>query len=260
MKFAFAGKGGVGKTTLAAWVGDYLARSGHNVWLIDADTALSLGVASGISEDEMPVPLVLREDIIRQRIGQGLISLTPDVHDLPETLALTLPESRAPLIGDAGRRGEKRLLVVGNVAIAGGGCACEANALLKALLSHLVCDRDEYVLVDMEAGVEHLGRGTVAGVDKLVIVSEPSARSLQTTSAISKLAKELGLDKQIMVMNRCPEGTVRLPLCYEVPALKLGFPEFAGLKKRMLASGSVLDIPEQNEVDSLVGRLLARLE
>ena len=129
MKLAVAGKGGVGKTTIAAWLGDHLARQGRDVWLVDADTALSLGAAMGLAPGDIPAPLIADADLIRSRVGTGMISLTPEVADLPERLSV--------------RAGLARLLVMGSVAGAGGGCACEANALLKALVAHLVLTRDQ---------------------------------------------------------------------------------------------------------------------
>ncbi len=124
MKLAFAGKGGVGKTTLAALAADYLARQGQDVWMVDADTALSLGQASGLSREELPVPLVQREDLVRERIGSGLLNLTPDVDDLPARLAVDVPLGGPTAKGKA--PGAKRLLVMGSVSTAGGGCACRS--------------------------------------------------------------------------------------------------------------------------------------
>ncbi|TVM19284.1 carbon monoxide dehydrogenase [Oceanidesulfovibrio indonesiensis] len=254
MKIAFAGKGGVGKTTLAAWVGDYLARKGAHVWMIDADTALSLGQASGLPAAELPAPLVTREDLVRERIGQGLISISAQVDDLPESLAVGLPVSSG---NDSG--GGKRLLVMGTIAAAGGGCACSANALLKALLAHVFLERDDYVMVDLEAGVEHLGRGAVEGVDGLVVVSEPSFRGLETAAAISELAGQLGLDNQVLVLNRT--AAVPESLAVEgLPERVISFPPIQGLVERQLASPSVLGLPEQDEIDERVGRLFALLE
>ena len=190
MKLAVAGKGGVGKTSLTVWLGDYLARRGEEVWLVDADTALSLGQALGLPESEVPPPLILEKELIRERVGEGFIHLNPAVDDLPERLAKKV--------------GNLKLLVMGTIATAGGGCACSPNALLKALLAHLIIERRQWVIVDLEAGVEHLGRGTVQAVDGLVVVSEPSARSLQTAARISSLAQELGLTRQALVINRAP--------------------------------------------------------
>ena len=204
MKLAVAGKGGVGKTTLTAWLADYLARSGQTVWMVDADTALSLGQASGLSRDQLPEPLAGRRDLIEQRIRAGgtMLNLNPDVGDLPESLFVPVPLGGPALPGCTA--GEKRLLVMGGLTAAGGGCACEANALLKALLAHLVLERREWVLVDLEAGVEHLGRGTVAHADGVIVVSEPSYRGLETAAEVGRMAAGLGLERQLLVLNRAP--------------------------------------------------------
>lgn len=256
MKLAFAGKGGAGKTTLCSWIADWLARNGHDVWLVDADTALSLGQASGLAPNELPEPLVTRKELIRERIGQGFINLAPDVQDLPAKLSVALPPGGEPLSGVT--PGERRLLVMGTVAGAGGGCACEANALLKALLMHLVMEREGWVLVDLEAGVEHLGRGTVANVDAVVVVSEPSMRSLQTASSIGRLAAELGVPRQLLALNGADED-VELPQMEGLPPLAVTIPQFKGLRQRQLTSPCVLALPEQQEIDALVAKLLAGL-
>ncbi|MCJ2165317.1 MULTISPECIES: ArsA-related P-loop ATPase [unclassified Pseudodesulfovibrio] len=256
MKIAFAGKGGVGKTSLCAWVGDWLARNGRNVWLVDADTALSLGQASGLSPDLLPRPLIQRGDLVRERIhAGGFLNLNPDVGDLPEELAVDLPLGGP--VADGVTPGRKRLLVMGAVTNAGGGCACDANALLKALLAHVVMDRDEWVLVDLEAGVEHLGRGTVAHVDGLVVVSEPSMRSLQTGAEVGRMALDLGLGNQALVLNRHSGG--ELPVLDGLPEWTLSIPPLAGLAERQMTDASVLDLPERDLLDRLVTTLLSRL-
>lgn len=248
MKIAFAGKGGVGKTTLAAWTADLLAARGHDVWMVDADTALSLGQASGLKTAALPVPLIQREDLVRERIGSGIINLNPDVDDLPEKLSVPVP-GRGP--------GRKRLLVMGTVAGAGGGCACGANALLKALLSHLVLERGEWVLVDLEAGIEHLGRGTVSGVDALTIVSEPSRRGLETAASIGAMARELGLANQALALNRFPGG--QIPELPGLPPVAISVPALNGLIQKQLLDPCVLNLPEQSDIDALVNTLLAAL-
>lgn len=252
MKIAFAGKGGVGKTTLAAWTADTLARQGHSVWMVDADTALSLGQASGLAPEQLPEPLVARKDLIRERIGGGgLISLSPEVRDLPEQLGVDLPLP-------PGTPGRKRLLVMGTVTNAGGGCACEANALLKSLLAHLVLDRGDYVLVDLEAGVEHLGRGTVQGVDGLVIVSEPSRRGLETAARIGTMGSDLGLANQLLVLNRDTGGTP--PPLPGLPETTLRIPPLPGLADRQLTEASVLALPETKLIDETVTDILHTLK
>lgn len=254
MKIAFAGKGGVGKTTLAAWVSDYLARRGAHVWMLDADTALSLGQASGLPSASLPAPLVTREDLVRERIGHGLISISAQVDDLPESLAVDVPVS-----GGDNAAGSKKLLVMGTVAAAGSGCACAANSLLKALLAHLLLERNDYVVVDLEAGVEHLGRGAIEGVDGLVVVSEPSFRGLETAASISRLAGELGLDNQVLVLNRVASAPASLAV-EGLPERVVTFPPMQGLVERQLESPSVLDLPEQEDIDARVGALFALLQ
>lgn len=257
MKIAVAGKGGVGKTAIAAWLGDHLAREGRNVFLIDADTALSLGRASGLSPALLPRPLIGREDLVAERVGAGLMALCPEVGDLPERLAVELPLGGRPgafqgpcdpdrVGSEWPGPGRKRLLVMGGAASAGGGCACAANALLKALLAHVVLDRHEWVIVDLEAGVEHLGRGTVAGVDGLVVVSEPSLRGLETAASIARMARELGLSRQALVLNRADADASppSLPELADLPPLAASLPCLDSLVQRQLADGSVLGLPE----------------
>lgn len=257
MKLAFAGKGGVGKTSLTAWIADYLARRGKNVWMVDADTALSLGQASGLDPEDLPVPLVLREDLVQERIGSGFLNLNPEVGDLPEQLAVDVPLGEPAPRGIA--PGRKRLLVMGTVADAGGGCACAANALLKALLLHIVLERDEWVLVDLEAGVEHLGRGTVAGVDGLIVVSEPSLRGLQTAARVGGLAADLGLKRQGLVLNR-HDGVTAPPDLPGLPPLLASIPVLPGLVERQFGSASVLGLPESGALDVLAHDVLRAFE
>lgn len=250
MKIAFAGKGGVGKTTLCAWLGDYLARQGHDVILVDADTAQSLGQACGLEAKELPAPLSAREDLIRERIGSGYLRLNPDVSDLPDELCLELPVR--------GNNGRKRLLTMGSVTGAGDGCACAANALLKSVLAHLITADENYVLVDLEAGVEHLGRGTVAGVDALVVVSEPSRRSLETAARVATLAGELGLARQVLAVNR-GVGEPRLPRLNALPPRVVHVPAMASLVARQLEQSSVLGLAERPAIDALCARLMAAM-
>lgn len=257
MKIAFAGKGGVGKTSLTAWTADWLARNGKNVWMVDADTALSLGQASGLAIDVLPEPLICREDLVRERIhAGGFLNLNPDVGDLPEELAIDLPLAGDPVPGV--EPGRKRLIVMGAVTNAGGGCACDANALLKALLAHIVMDRDDWVLVDLEAGVEHLGRGTVSHVDGLVVVSEPSMRSLQTGAEVGRMATELGLSNQALVINRYLGG--KPPKLDGLPQWSLTIPPLEGLVGRQMTEASVLGLPESQALDTKISQLLTFLK
>ncbi|WP_029893171.1 P-loop NTPase [Desulfohalovibrio reitneri] len=256
MKLAVAGKGGVGKTTFTTWLADYLARQGHTVWMVDADTALSLGAASGLAPEDLPKPLVTREDLVRQRIGSGYLNLNPEVGDLPEELGVDLPLGGS--VEDGVTPGWKRLLVMGTVAGAGGGCACAANSLLKALLAHLLLQRGETVLVDLEAGVEHLGRGTIQSVDGLVVVSEPSRRGLETAANISRLAEEMGLSRRALFLNR-HHGNADLPAIDHLPPLAASLPRLESLQARQLHSPSVLGLEEQAAIDAACAEVLRSL-
>lgn len=246
MKIAVAGKGGVGKTSVAAWLGDYLARQGKEVWMIDGDTALSLGQALGLKEEEIPTALIEEKELIKERVGEGIIQLNPQVADLPERLAR--------------RVGNLNLLVMGSITGAGAGCACSANSLLKALLAHLIIDRKQWVIVDLEAGVEHLGRGTVKSVDGLIIVSEPSRRSLQTAARISALAGEFKLSRQALLINRA-DGSSTLPEDIgPLPPLVATIPPLASLAERQLRQGSVLDLAERDLLDGMARKMIEFFE
>ncbi len=229
-----------------------MAKLGKFVWLVDADTSLSLGQASGLERSEIPEPLISREDLLMERIypaNSMLMDLNPRVNDLPEFLSVALPlgHLKENSINNDVNIGEKRLLVMGGVQ-AGGGCACAGNALLKALLAHLVLEREEWVLVDMEAGVEHLGRGTVAHVDFLLVVTEPSMRALETAAEVGRMGQELGLDKQVLIVNQAEKE-----ICSQIPALRnlpkkcFSLPSLAALKKRQLISPSVLNLVEDSQ-------------
>ncbi|MEF8941709.1 MAG: ArsA-related P-loop ATPase [Desulfohalobiaceae bacterium] len=246
MKIAVAGKGGVGKTTLTVWLGDYLARENNDVWLVDADTAHSLGPALGLAEEELPAPLVNQQELIQERVGSGgFINMNPKVDDLLESLSLEV-------------RG-MHLMLMGTVAGAGSGCGCAPNTLLKATLAHLIVWRAQRVLVDLEAGVEHLGRGTIGSVDGLVVVSEPSIRGLQTASRISSMARDLGLQRQALVLNRAAEG-FEPPRDMELPPLAARIPFLQSLEERQQQSASVLDLPEREQIDELCRKVLATFE
>ena len=223
-------------------------KQGHDVWSIDADTALSLGEAVGLAVDALPQPLITRKDLIEERLGSGILRLNPAVADLPEKLAVEL---------DLSGPGRGRLLVMGTVTNGGGGCACGANALLKALLSHIVLERNEWAVVDLEAGVEHLGRGTVAAVDGLVIVTEPSHRGFATAATISSIAREMGLNNQLLVLNRMPDQNCALPP--DLPPVGVTLPVFPGLVERQLLDGSVLGLPEEEQIDSMIEKMLQQL-
>ncbi|MCL6450925.1 MAG: AAA family ATPase [Acetobacteraceae bacterium] len=200
MKLAISGKGGVGKTTLAALLCHLYAREGRRVLAVDADPDANLGSALGVAPQELQrvAPIAGLSDLVRERTGAEpgrpgqFFLLNPRVDDIPERFWL--------------ERGGIRLLVMGGVKGGGGGCACPENALVQALLRHLLLERSDTVIVDLEAGLEHLGRGTARGVDALLVVVEPGRRSFQTAASVFRLASDLGVPRVMAVGNKARPG------------------------------------------------------
>jgi len=196
MKIAVSGKGGAGKTTLAGVMARLLAARGKKVIAIDADPDSNLASAIGIDEESLRQvrPLATMEEFIAERTGSkkgqygAFFQLNPRVDDIPE---------RFSLVKDG-----VKLLVLGNIPQGGGGCFCAENALLRSLLSYVMIERDEYVIVDLEAGLEHLGRGTTEYIDALIVVVEPGRRSFQTARQVGKLAGDIGIRKVYIVGNK----------------------------------------------------------
>lgn len=196
MKIAISGKGGVGKTTLAGVMSRLLADRGYKVLSIDADPDSNLASAIGIGPEEIEQikPLAQMKEFIEERTGTkkgaygSFFKLNPRVDDIPDHFSVA--------------KDGLRLVVLGTIPQGGGGCFCPESVLLKAFLTHLFIERDEYVIVDMEAGLEHLGRGTSAYMDALIVVVEPGRRSLQTARQITSLAKDLGISRVYAVGNK----------------------------------------------------------
>jgi CO dehydrogenase maturation factor len=150
-------------------------------------------------------------------------------------------------------------MVMGTIADAGSGCACSPNALVKALLAHLFVEKNQWIIVDLEAGVEHLGRGTIEYVDGLIVVSEPSMRGLQTAARISVLARRLGLERQALIINRAPSD-FRLPDLAGLPPLTAIIPVLPSLTSRQLESSSVLDLAERENLDKAAAQIISALQ
>jgi CO dehydrogenase maturation factor len=200
MKIAVSGKGGVGKTTLAGVMARVLASRGHKVLTIDADPDANLGSAIGIPPEELKnvKPLARMRELIEERTGAtkgaygSYFKLNPQVEDLPDRFSVS--------------RDGVKLMVLGTIPQGGGGCFCPENVVLKSLLAHVFIERDEYLIVDMEAGLEHLGRGTTAYMDALIVVVEPGRRSFQTARQVKSLADDLGIKRVYVVANKVKDG------------------------------------------------------
>ena len=215
MKLAITGKGGVGKTTLTALLAQAYADSGRQVLAVDADPSPCLAGALGFPHEirSRLHPIAEMDALIEQRTGAkpgtvgGFFTINPRVDDIPERFS-------------AVHRGV-RLLEMGAVDTGGSGCICPESALLKTLFTHLLFRKDDVLLLDMYAGVEHLGRATVDFVDAMLVVVEPTRRSLGTAAQIKKLAKDIGLTRLFLVGNKVRgEDEVRF-LAAESPGLEL---------------------------------------
>ena len=216
MKIAISGKGGVGKTLLAAFLAHIFAESGYSVIAIDADPDANLATTLGLPNPEALTPISELSDLIEERVGVrpgqsgAFFKLNPKVDDLPDNYSVKLNGIR--------------VMAMGRIKRGGTGCYCPEGALLQALLSHLLVQRDEVVILDMEAGIEHLSRGTTKAVDRLIIVVEPGRRSLETAQTISKLAQDLGLQSIAIVGNKIRSESDKEFITASLPNMEtLGF-------------------------------------
>ena len=194
MKIAISGKGGVGKTTLAALLIKYFRDQGKKVLAVDADPDANLALALGVNDPDNIIPLSQMKEMVAERTESqpgtmgGFFKMNPKVDDIPEKYSREIDGIK--------------LIVMGGVKKGGSGCICPESVLLRTLVTHMVLLRDEVVVMDMEAGIEHLGRATAKGVDKLIVVVEPGRRSLETARHVKKLAEDLGLHKVAVVGNK----------------------------------------------------------
>ena len=242
MKLAITGKGGVGKTTLTALLAQAYADMGRQVLAVDADPSPCLAGALGFPEELRAQlhPIAEMDALIEERTGAkpgavgGFFTLNPRVDDIPERFSVL-------------HRGV-RLLEMGSVEIGGSGCICPEAAMLKTLFTHLMFRKDEVLLLDMYAGVEHLGRATVDFVDAMLVVVEPTRRSLGTASQIKKLANDIGLTRLYLVGNNVRNEEEAKCLEAETPGLPvLGYLP-ADLK---VQEADRLNIPVYDHVPSL---------
>ncbi len=194
MKIAVAGKGGVGKTFIAGTLACTFASRGLRTIAIDADTSPNLALTLGMNPDDASriVPIAENQSLIDEKTKTdypGVFNLSYTVDDIVASQAVSTPCG-------------VQLIVMGMVRIMGAGCACPAHNLVRTLLSHLIIEREEVLIMDMEAGVEHLGRGTAKNVDILLIVTDAHQASLVTAGRIADLARPAGIPEIAYVANK----------------------------------------------------------
>lgn len=255
MKIAISGKGGVGKTTVAGILARLLGREGKKILVIDADPDSNLASAIGIPKEKRMdiIPLSQMFDLIEERTGArpgqsfgGIFKLNPKVDDLVDRF------------GIQGKDGVK-LLVLGTISSGGSGCFCPENSLLRALMKHVLFEKEQFVITDMEAGIEHLGRGTAKNVDVLVIVVEPGLRSVETAARIKSLAKDIEIKNIVAVLNKVgnkeEEGLIRS----ELEKIEIPLKGVVPYNKEVIASDllgvSPLDLEGNKDVIGAISEL-----
>jgi len=235
MKIAITGKGGVGKTLLSGLLSKAFAQHGYSVIAIDADPDADLAATLGFPNPDKIVPLSKMSALVAERTGSAsgnpasFFKLNPRVDDIPEKHSI--------------EHDGIKLMVMGRMKKGGSGCYCSENAMLQTLVTHLLLASNEVVIMDMEAGIEHLGRATAKAVDKLIVVVEPGSRSLETARKIRQLAKDIGLEAIAVVGNKISNETEKEFVVSRLPDFEfIGFiPYDEAIVRAQLANQPLLE-------------------
>jgi CO dehydrogenase maturation factor len=256
MKIAISGKGGVGKTLLSAFLAHIFTKKGYSVIAIDADPDANLAATLGFTHPEQIVPISELDDLIEERVGVrpgrsgSIFKLNPRVDDLPEKYSVKINGIR--------------LMSMGRIKRGGTGCYCPEGALLQSLMSHLLIQSNEVVIMDMEAGIEHLSRGTTKAVDKLIIVVEPGQRSIETAQTINELARDIGVENIAIVGNKIRNETDKEFIKSSLPDAEfLGFiPYDPAITEADLASRPVIEASREasQEVQAIYDKLVSSVK
>ncbi len=259
-RISVAGKGGVGKTTISGLLGRLWGRQGRPAILVDCDPSTNLASALGIEAEvrQERVPLACDHDLVEDKVGVRpgesygqMFRLNPEVEDILEKYGMEGADGTT-------------LLTLGTISTGGSGCFCPESALLKALMRYLVFKRDEIVIMDMAAGVEHLGRGTAEKVDMMLIVVEPGARSVDTAIQVKGLGKDLGINRFSAIFNKVPDGTDLSVLEGKLEAEGITvvghLPFDSALIEADMADVSVMDYAPGSKVERAMEEMLPSIE
>ncbi len=235
MKIAISGKGGVGKTTIMAILAGELKKSGREVLVIDADPSPHMAETLGIRDAGKAKPISEMTKLLTERSGKTpgspFYNLNPEVNDILHDFMI--------------EQDGIRLMVLGAVQVAEGGCACPENHVLKKMLKKMLLSNNEVILLDMEAGVEHLGRGTVVGVDQLLIVVIPSRSSIRTALKIKKMADDVQIPKVSFVGNMVQDEEDRQFLTSALGEAPVAFfPDSGKIRKAERSETAVIDLED----------------
>ncbi|MFC1504531.1 AAA family ATPase [Spirochaetota bacterium] len=229
MKLAVTGKGGVGKSTIASLIARIYRDTSYKVLVIDADPDMNLATILGIPDAESITPIVELKEVIAERTGTEvgksapIFKMNPEVNDIPDKYAV--------------EHNNIKLMIMGSIKKGGGGCACPENAFLKQLISHITLQRKEVVILDMEAGIEHLGRGTAIGVDHMLVIVEPNMTSIETAHRIKALSGDIGLKSLKVIGNKTANEEDKKFIKNNIKNIEiLGFLDYSD-DVRMISSG-----------------------